>query len=277
MNIRSEIRDGPDGSKGRLLASKRRSSAPHPTALTDVVVQREDARRTDMRREGRPLGEGQKVNLIFRQQTHDAELVNISGGGAMVCSPLKPNIAESVGLQFADNHVVECLVRWVKSGRLGLEFAHETQLECAEEIKAALLRRVIDARTPANQLKMSSPFEREEQRSSERHPLIWSGELLYRTHCWGVRLRNISETGALVECSGALREGSEVVLDLGAAGSLPAAVTWAIGDHAGLRFQGKFDVGSLWKSKPDVAPPRWLRPAYLQGDANSRTAPGSSD
>jgi len=81
-----------------------------------------------------------------------------------------------------------------------------------------------------------------------------------------VRLRNISTTGALIECEDALRVGAEPLLDLGEAGTIFATVTWAVGDQAGLKFQQNFDLAQLAKAKPQVASSKWKAPDYLKGD-----------
>lgn len=102
--------------------------------------------------------------------------------------------------------------------------------------------------------------------------MIWSGELHYGTHTWNVRLRNISSSGALVECPGTLRVDSEVLLDLGKAGAVTASVSWVVGDHMGLHFDEPFEIRRLSEKKPMVAPAKWLRPAYLEGDTRDDSA-----
>jgi len=103
-----------------------------------------------------------------------------------------------------------------------------------------------------------------EQRTSRRHPLIWSGQIHHDYQSTPVRLRNISPTGAMIECSIPLHVGVEPLLDLGEAGQVFATVTWVVGDSAGLRFHEPFDLAHLARSKPEVASGRWERPGYLQ-------------
>ncbi|GAA3889959.1 hypothetical protein GCM10022276_06230 [Sphingomonas limnosediminicola] len=266
MSLREEIFGGPDARKARLLAKKIRSG-PTVLALTDMVIPRQETRRTDMRSEDRPYASGAFARMIFRERSHEVELVNLSRGGAMVATAVQPDIFEHIELHLGTDHAVECVVRWAKDGRLGLEFAHETQLRCSEEKKVAVLQEVLNERFSADELKMAKvqPLPAEHRRG-ERHPLIWSGTLRYRSHAWAVRLRNVSETGVMIECAGAVRNGSDVVLDLGDAGCFDACVSWVHGDHAGLHFRDPFDLNWLSKSKPRVATPDWLRPAYLEAD-----------
>ena len=79
-----------------------------------------------------------------------------------------------------------------------------------------------------------------------------------------VRIRNISTTGAMIECSAPLRVGAEPLLDLGDAGQVFATVAWLVGDSAGLRFHKPFDLTQLEHARPDVAPAQWDAPSYLQ-------------
>jgi len=106
-----------------------------------------------------------------------------------------------------------------------------------------------------------------ELRSGARHPLIWSGLLHYNFESHPVRLRNISSTGAMIECGSPLRVGTEPMLALGQEIQLSATVAWVAGDTAGLRFTKAFDLTLLASARPEVAAARWDRPSYLQPGA----------
>jgi hypothetical protein len=100
-------------------------------------------------------------------------------------------------------------------------------------------------------------------RNGARHPLIWSGVLHHDFESHSVRLRNISTTGAMIECPVKLRVGAEPLLELGGGIQLPSTVSWAVGDAAGLRFAREFDLSDLARAKPEVADRQWQRPSYL--------------
>jgi hypothetical protein len=244
----------------------RQKGPRQPSAGMDgLVIRREEARCSNTREGGRQFLHDAVFPVTYRGRTHDVIAVNLSGGGAMIACSLKPTLGEHLHLHLGEGGGLECVVRWVKDGRIGLEFAHETQLHCSDEAKAKLLREVIDqAYHEAKENHRRGPSSPSDKRSSIRHPLIWAGEIICGPSSWPARLRNVSETGALVECSGGLQEGSEVVLDLREAGVVAATVTWSFGDHLGLRFDEQFDVGMLAKARPRIAPPSWLRPAYLE-------------
>jgi len=266
MNIRAEILGGVK----RTLLKKKQPRQSEAKGLTDVQILREETRRTNSRNKDRYRLSGQSVRVTYQGAGYEAEAVNVSGGGAMVAVGLQPNIGECMHLYLGEGGGIECAVRWIKGGRLGLEFAHETQLQCSDDEGAAVLREVIKRSFPDEQFQAPEPApepqEREEHRRAMRHPLIWSGDLHYHSSSWRVRLRNISATGALVDCPGRLRVDSEVLLDLDRAGSVLASVSWTVGDHIGLRFDQPFDLRRLSRTEPQVAPPSWLRPSYLEDD-----------
>jgi hypothetical protein len=93
--------------------------------------------------------------------------------------------------------------------------------------------------------------------------LIWNGEILWQHDVHTVRLRNISASGALIDCQIDFPEGVELMLDLGHSGQYFATVGWARGGQAGLVFKQPFDLALLAAAKPDVAPQCWERPSYL--------------
>jgi hypothetical protein len=260
-----------DGSSP-LLKSKRPRGA-NADGLDGIRIQREEVRRSDTRGQDRHPVDGRGCRLTFRGAEHEAEIVNLSGGGAMIAAGLQPNLAERLHLHLGEDGTIECVVRWVRPGRIGLEFAHETHLDCPDSERTDLLRAVLDQSFPAAQSQASeSPEDPSEQRIAKRHPLIWSAELHARSGSSNVRLRNVSGTGALIQCSRQLPVGHEVVLDLGKGGNVEATVSWAVGDHLGLRFDEPFDMQRLSHSKPTVAPARWLRPAYLEAEVASDSA-----
>jgi hypothetical protein len=186
----------------------------------------------------------------------------------MVTGEFAPLLWDRVDLHLADDGVVECAVRWLKGDRIGLEFAHETQLDCSPDDQAKLLRTVIhenfkDVDYESPQEPRRAQAADDDKRLASRHPLIWSGMLHYDFHSAPVRLRNISASGALVEFEVPLPVGAEPLLDLGAAGTVFATVTWVVGDQAGLKFQAPFDVTKLAQARPQVTPTKWRPPSYL--------------
>lgn len=267
---------GKSAAEGDSPVLKRKRPRVTADSLDAVPIARQETRRTDTREQDRRPAHGKACKVTCRGADYDAEILNLSGGGAMIAIGFQPNVAERVHLHLGNDGTVECVVRWVKPGRIGLEFAHETHLDCPAEKQAEVLQSVVDRLFPTRRTGSApSPApaaDSTDQRVAKRHPLIWSAELHSRTGQWRVRLRNVSQTGALIQCSKPLPVGQEVALDLSKGGSVDATISWAVGDHAGLAFDEPFDMRRLSHSKPAVAPARWLRPAYLEGEVPEDSA-----
>lgn len=200
----------------------------------------------------------------------DVDLVNLSGGGAMIEADFSPALWDRVDLYLGDGNPIECAVRWLRNGRIGLEFAHETQIDCAPAERDALLLDVIRRSFP--DIELGKPAVAEDcmvegvepsRRGPSRHPLIWNGKITWQQQSRTVRLRNISTSGVLIDSPFDFPEGTELMLDLGMSGLYEATVGWSRGGQAGLVFKAPFDISTLAAARPEVAPQSWQRPAYL--------------
>jgi len=282
-HFRKEIFSG-DPIEGQLLGTKRPRSRG-ASALSDVAVKRAEARRADSRGSDRHRLTAQSVTVLYKRKKYAVDLINLSGGGAMIEAPLSPKLWERIVVDFGETGRLEAAVRWVRGGRIGLEFAHETQIDCAAEERIALLRDVLERNFPGTTVAASADACSEKEstpslksrRAAPRHPLIWSGYVVINGQRAQVRIRNISATGALVQSDLTFSPGVLLVLDLGAAGSIAANVAWAFGDKAGLLFDSEFDIQRLSAAAPKVAPVEWVCPDYLrESDKNSSDMWGRS-
>lgn len=266
MNIRAQI-FGTKGTAEQLLRAKQPRGAKTDD-LHSVTVPREEGRRGNNRSADRHRLTEETVRLSHDGATDDAALINLSGGGAMVATALPVKLWDRVDLHLGDHGTIECAVRWIRDGRVGLEFAHETRLDCSADDQAVLLREAISRSFPdIQQFDGPEPEASDESgpelRRASRHPLIWSGVLHHDYHSSAVRVRNISATGAMIETSASVRVGAEPLLELGDSISLSATVEWAVGDQVGVRFHSPFDMSQLARARPEVTPRQWVRPAYL--------------
>lgn len=260
-----------DSSRSPIVATKRGRGDGARGGLDGVVVPRSEGRSSNQRDGDRHRLSNEQAIIRRKGKTHVVELVNLSHGGAMVAGDFKAKLWDKVELVLGDDDggagEIECAVRWIRDGRFGLEFAHETRVDCDSATLDELLRKVICNSFPGVELKQrpAAPEQAEEpeqKRSEVRHPLIWNG-ILHHDYDWEVvRLRNISRLGALVECSANLPAGVTVFLDLGEAGRLGATVSWSRGNQSGLAFAEPFDVQSLAKATPEVAAKQGHRPAF---------------
>jgi len=265
-SFRSAVLSGRAGRHDTLVVRTKRGRVDSSAeGLTAVPIRRSEERRSNQRGGNRHRLSSEQALVRNADGEHVVDLVNLSAGGAMISGPLAAMLWDHVGLLVGGEDEIDCAVRWIKGDKIGLEFAHETRLDCDAEIRDELLRAVIRKSFP--DLKddpLHYPSRRAEddpnvdpdeaqRRSAERHPLIWNGVVYHDYDVEPVRLRNISVTGALVQSSHDLPEGATVYLDLGPAGKLEATVRWTRGGQSGLAFTEPFDVHQLAKAKPEVA------------------------
>ena len=250
-------------------------------ALDGVRVPRAEARRGDHREADRHRLEGETATALYEGQSREVEIVNLSRGGAMIRCDFKPRLWDMVELRFGEGPGIEAAVRWIKNGSIGLEFAHETRLECPPEERAKILLNVIQRSFPDEvtfrELEESLSGETSEEedlgaRDEKRHPLIWKGEIHYAHDSNPVRLRNVSQGGALVDIATEYPLGAEVMLDLGDAGQFFVTIQWLCGDQAGLRFVQPFDLACLANARPDVTPHSWTVPTFLDREDEGDSA-----
>jgi hypothetical protein len=298
MNIRAQIY-GSSKPEEPILRDKRPKGAK-ADSLDTVSVSREESRRGNSRTEDRHRLSEESVSVTHDGVSREVQLINLSGGGAMVRGSLDVKLWDSVELKLGEHGTIECAVRWMRGDGVGLEFAHETRLECSSDQMASVLRDVITRSFPdarfegADEEKADCEPTAEEDdplpdrrvserrnadrrvrrtkanasdhRRATRHPLIWSGTLHLDNQSTTVRVRNISSTGAMIECTETLTPGAEPVLQLNEEAALSATVQWVVGAQIGLKFHRPFDMQLLARSKPEVAaaPTQWMRPAYLE-------------
>jgi hypothetical protein len=264
MSIRTRI-FGP-GADEPLLRAKAPKGAK-PDMLDTVIVPRAETRRGNVRAGDRHRLTAEQAILRHQGHEHVVELINLSAGGAMIRSPVELVLWDQVGLVLGETGEIDCAVRWLKEDRAGLEFAHETRIDCEREEHDALLRAVIRKSFPDSDVALHQPTEphhlqrietpQAADSRADRHPLVWTGIIYYDEagdrRAEPVRLRNISATGALVQSGNALPEGETVYLDMRSSGRHAATVVWCRGDQAGLEFHERFDLQALSNTRPEIA------------------------
>lgn len=265
MSIRTRIFGA--GADEPLLPNKTPRGAK-PDMLNSVLVPRSESRRGNVRAADRHRLSAEQAILHHDGHDHLVEVVNLSHGGAMIRGDFDLMLWDHVGLVLGEHGEIDCAVRWLKDDCAGLEFAHETRIDCDPDEHDDLLRAVIRKSFPGVEIDLESLQPRVEDEPlidpeeavrsrAERHPLVWNGIIYYdEFHDYEaepVRLRNISATGALVQSGNPLPEGSTVYLEMRSAGRHAATVVWTRGDKSGIQFSEPFDLGSLTHSKPDIA------------------------
>lgn len=79
----------------------------------------------EQRSEPRYQGLVERATLTFRGAEYPVPVVNISSRGTMVESGLEPRLGESVMIRFEGCSPIYAFVRWIRDGRLGLNFGCE--------------------------------------------------------------------------------------------------------------------------------------------------------
>lgn len=233
----------------KLIASKRGKNGTEGgmASLTAIPVQRTESRSVDQRREDRQRDLVNAATIHFRRRKIDVNVVNVSSRGVMIESGIEPFIGERIDIQFADCNRTTASVRWLRKGRIGLEFADETAI-----LASLKLRREILGAAAMN----SSPAEPESSRQrpmyarSQRHGLTWTGTLYWTFEAFPVRLRNISADGAMLEGECNLQAGAKVRLNLEESGTVAGEVRWCQGGQIGVKFDEPFDLKNLAHSRP---------------------------
>jgi diguanylate cyclase (GGDEF)-like protein len=78
-----------------------------------------------------------------------------------------------------------------------------------------------------------------------------------------IRLRNISATGALVECAHSVSPGVSVTVDIIGVGPVVGTVRWAQEGKFGIQFNDNFDLRSLAPRKNSQSEVTMMRPWYV--------------
>jgi hypothetical protein len=96
--------------------------------LAGDLIPRMQRRIIDQRSEERYSDIVDRAVVTFRGQDYIVPVVNISTRGSMIESEMMPRIGETVIIQFENCSPIHAYVRWVRQGRLGLNFGHEIVL-----------------------------------------------------------------------------------------------------------------------------------------------------
>ena len=140
MSIRTRI-FGP-GADEPLLRTKSPKGVK-PDMLDSVPVPRAESRRGNARGGDRHRLTSEQAILRHDGREHVVELVNLSAGGAMIRGDAELVLWDHVQLVLGEEGELDCAVRWIKGNQAGLEFAHETTIDCDQDEHDDLLRAVI--------------------------------------------------------------------------------------------------------------------------------------
>jgi hypothetical protein len=253
--LRSTILAGAPRPATPIARKAKVKDAASPAGLAKIAIKREEARVTDQRLEDRHFGVVERSTIVFRRRRREVGVVNVSSRGAMIVADIEPRIGEQLDIQFSGDNRTRCIVRWIREGRIGLEFVNETIFW-----ETGGPGPVFHYEKGAQE----APERAEQVEREPRQKLLRAGTLYWSGISIPVRLRNISGRGARVESARELRSGAEVELDLGGGNFQVAEVRWSKGGQVGLRFAEAFDMDALAPACHAEQPPELLKPAYLE-------------
>lgn len=255
-----------------------------------------EQRKVERRQEPRPTGAAEQATVTFRQRELRVALLNVSRSGAMVAAEFLPKVGERLQVAFEGCNPTRCMVRWIRNGRIGLEFVKETTLLVPLDWKrepnggrrdgelptaavpppepatarapiVAAPEAVAVAPAPAAAAEAAAPPGKPPRPARER--VLWPCELFWDGGSSEVGLRNLSEKGAMVAGFRNLKPGTEVVLAFKSAGSIAGAVRWCRAGQVGIHFERRFDIAKLVDPRKLVRPkpssrPGIVKPQYLE-------------
>jgi hypothetical protein len=96
--------------------------------LAGDLIARAQRRVIDQRCEERHSGRVERAVISWRGQEYLVPVINISTRGAMIEIDVVPRIGEAVVIRFENCTAIHAFVRWVREGRLGINFGHEIVL-----------------------------------------------------------------------------------------------------------------------------------------------------
>lgn len=93
--------------------------------LAGDLIPRMQRRLIDQRSEDRHSGVVERAAIMFRNQEYIVPVINISSRGTMIECDIMPRIGETIVIRFEECSPIHGFVRWVRDGKLGLNFGHE--------------------------------------------------------------------------------------------------------------------------------------------------------
>lgn len=253
-----------------IIQKKRRKQDPQAKGLSAVSIGRRGARAIHQRNEDRHVLEGTMAKALVGGQEHEVKLLNLSSNGVMIGFDGEVEIGEQLRLVIDECAPITTAVRWMRRGRVGLEFVAETVIIAEAGVQDFIIKTIAREHENAG-YKPAVNVGAEKRGADKRHPMVWLAKLLWKGGEATARLRNISSTGSMIALSvpADLERGAEVVLALHEVGTLRARVRWCADRQFGLEFLDPFDVSQMaGLACAELAPP---------DDAGGLAAPSYED
>lgn len=96
-------------------------------SLTGAMIPRHVRRMFEQRAEPRVAPDTDRALLCWRGRTSPVRIGNISSAGVMLWFDEVPHIGERVAVQLLDQQAIPGQVRWIRDGRVGINFTGPRQ------------------------------------------------------------------------------------------------------------------------------------------------------
>ncbi|QZD92158.1 PilZ domain-containing protein [Qipengyuania xiapuensis] len=262
----------------RIIQRKRSKQDRSAKGLGAVAIPRRGARAIHQRNEDRHVLKGKKATADLEGDIFDVSLLNLSSNGVMIGSDRHLAIGDEITLSIEDCAPITTAVRWVRDGRIGLEFIAETVIIAEAGVRDFIMKTIRKEHEAASYSpKLAIGSERRDV--AKRHQLVWVGKLKLGEKDATARLRNISRSGAMVSLSGNLDldDDRDVILSLRHAGDLAGKVRWHAGQECGIEFADEFDVSLLVNESYAELEPEMERAAKRGDEGEEDSGPSDYD
>lgn len=229
-----------------ILARKHAPRRPGARNLLEIAVPRREPRQTHERQEDRRVLTGAKAKLLLGKRAMTVPVANISSNGLMIDCNRMFAIGQQVSVAIDRCDAIPMIVRWVRDGRVGMEFIAETTIVAKSGVQDFIIE-TIQREVRTSSLRPPPKVGAERRKGSPRHALMWLCELTAGATTVAARIRNISAEGAMLSYDEALAPiiGEPVTLAMGESRPVAGHIRWVADGFAGLSFFEPFPVEEL--------------------------------
>lgn len=245
----------PETNRGEMILARKpirattdatpRSGAPR--GLLEVVIPRQEVRRTHQRGEERRVLRDADAVVTSGGRSFPAPVSNISSNGVMIDCRQPLTLGEDVSVAIGPCEAVPMTVRWIRAGRIGLEFPAETTILSEAGVRDFVIDVIRRENAAQGGYREAVQVGAENRVDGDRHQLMWLCELTLNSGSVAARIRNISARGAMVSFDEPARpfNGERVHLAMGENVYLGAEIRWRADGMAGMVFDEPFPVEHL--------------------------------
>lgn len=246
----------PETTRGELILARKPARGDGPAGegrtaarggLLEVVIPRHEPRRSHERGEERRVLRDVAALVTSGGRTFASPLANISSNGVMIDCDHPLSIGEEVAVEIENCEAIPMTVRWIRGGRVGLEFLAETTIVADAGVQDFVIEVIRRQEAAAGRPTSSGRVGAENRVGGPRLALMWLCELTLASGSVAARIRNISVAGALVSFDepASPSVGERASLAMGEDFAVDARIQWLGDELAGVAFDQPFPLAAL--------------------------------